>query len=107
MKKFQVSIRGDTNDADYITETSFMNEDELICLRKVADAINKCSESHNWITFDDDARYPLPRELYANILTQDDIEWFGDLLPYGERGIHSVDRIEIVEIVVGSEERLV
>lgn len=100
MKQYEVKIVADTNDGDYITEISKINEEKIQLLHKVVNIIKtKFTNNHsNWENseygnYDND-----PKQVYKNDLTEDEIEWFDNLLPYGEIGIHTIVSIEYYEL---------
>lgn len=107
MKKVLI-IKADTNDGDYITSEREINENfDMARLQKVVNAIkdfNAMSKQTNGGKWSDN-NWPeheyqdgSPGELYGKVLTGDDIEFFSNLRPYGEDGIHTIESIRIVEI---------
>lgn len=101
MKNLLVIV-GDTNDADYITETHLLDPDEiydaelLSLLPKVSKALKDCKDRHNW----PDSEYSkiFVRELYNGILTDEDIDIFQEYAPHGEYGIHTIKSIDVYDI---------
>lgn len=97
-----ITVTADTNDADYITNTQILNEDDLPTIKKVIKAIKDFDSKHqrgtgqyNWYA----RRRPGPREVYEDILTEEEIEIFEEYIPYGEDGIHTIESVEIYEVI--------
>lgn len=118
-----IVIKADTNDADYVTsETKVADyeeygEDVVGMVKRVAEAIRIVTAQrkaksptgyinfHNWDTgcFRSDSESP--SDVYAGLLSDDDIEFFNDIAPAGHGyGIHTIASIRIVEIT--DEERV-
>jgi hypothetical protein len=103
-----ILVKADTNDADYITRSSKLNEEDLPTILKVVAEIKafdartrRGSGEYNWY-----ARYEHygrkrsgPREVYEDVLTEEEIEIFEEYIPYGEDGIHTIESVEIFEII--------
>ncbi len=97
MKRILV-IKADTNDADYITSEHNVSNwptEAFVSLTKIANAIKDCSNHFNWPYGEYDGN---PRAIYGGILTDDEIDFFNDLVPYGEWGIHTIKSIRILTI---------
>ena len=117
-RKFAV-ITVDTNDADYLSQTIEINEEQALMLARVANAIkefepydgkefmaghhHKCR--HNFPIGEclrDDLGEKSPEEYYVNdkkTITREDYQEFLDLLPYGEYGSHTVTTITILAVI--------
>lgn len=109
MWQYQVIVKADTNDADYITNITKWDEDEYMAnmpmLRKVCNAIKKNRGS--WPNGEmSGGRRGTTSTLYleTGLLTAEEIEFFDEITPYGEHGIHTIESVKVVEIV--SEEEL-
>lgn len=100
--KTVVIIQGDHNDADYVTSECDITDDPktLEVIHKVVNAMKnykkKNPHSHNWESYGEPDIY----EKYKDVLTEDEIQWFSDLVPYapdpGE--IHTIESVRIVKI---------
>jgi hypothetical protein len=44
-----------------------------------------------------------PQEIYAGVLTPEQVELFQDLCPFGEYGIHTITKITVVEYISEKE----
>lgn len=101
MKKY-IEIKGDCNDGDLISERSEITDEQIEYILPVIEAIKNCQEDHNWPTLEwgDDS----PLSLYEDILTEEQIDVFGDFVPYGETGIHTIHSITILHVT--KEEKL-
>lgn len=98
MKRILI-IEADTNDADYITsETDITDwpEETLDALTKITSVIKECTNYHNWPNSEYDNSL---EEVYSELLSQEDIEFFSDICPYGEYGIHTIVSVRILTIV--------
>jgi hypothetical protein len=90
MEKYELVIKADTNDGDYVTSTTAVSEETIEKLKPIVEAIKAKGRRHNW-----------PRHEYgdSNVetlypeLTRDQIELFDDLRPYGEHGIHTIESV--------------
>ena len=102
--KHIVIVRGDTNDADYITKETILTDENTEILRKVTKAIKQRNTDNNdkpnWHNWDNsEFRRGSVIDEYEELLTEDDIEYFSDeFVPYGEHGIHTIESIRIVKI---------
>lgn len=103
-----ILVKADTNDADYITNASELNEEDLPTILKVVAAIKdfdsrnrRGSGKYNWYARDEhySLSRPSPHEVYEDILTEEEIEIFEEYIPYGEDGIHTIESVEIFEII--------
>lgn len=102
MKKYLLVIKADTNDADYVYTVEEKTEKQLDIerLRRIAKAISTCKANYNWCvgeTFNEEFDVA-PEELYKDVLSPEDIEWFDELRPHGEYGIHTIEYINVYEI---------
>ena len=95
LEKF-VFVKGDMNDADYISEETKLNEADLDLIRKVSKAL--AENEYLWPTseWDDES----VSEVYDGVLTNQEISTFSKYVPYGEGGIRSIESIEIREVRV-------
>ena len=96
MTQYLIVVEGDTNDADYISETTTIDSEYLEEIKPVIAAIKAGGHSHNWPKHD--YVNERPKDLYPE-LTEAQIDAFSDLTPRGENGIHSVGSIYLYEIV--------
>jgi len=93
MNYYRLTIVGDTNDADYVTEISKISEETLDDVIKPVVSVLK-KNSYNW-DLSDHVIEKYPSELYAGILTQQQIYDFSEFCPYGEDGIHTIESVKI------------
>lgn len=102
-------IKGDTNDADYITETTKLSDAAyakyLPLIKKVAQAIKNRSHLHenNWPN--SQYSHKTFEDLYIdnNILTEEEIETFDQFVPHELEGVHSIRSIRILKYVEDKE----
>ena len=89
-----IYIQGDTNDADYVGELSKVTDKQLKLIEPVMKAIGACKKDHNYPKGDmvDDTS---AEDMYGDIPGFDE---FDNLVPYGEHGIHTIERIEVLEV---------
>lgn len=103
MKKM-LFIVADTNDADYVTgEYDITNNKELEELvRRVIPVIKKV-ERHNWTSHEYIDQ--TPKDLYEGKLSDEDIDWFDEIVPRNEIGLHTIISIKI-RIITEEEDLL-
>lgn len=96
--KYELVITADTNDADYITSTNTVTMAEIEAIMPVIEAIKQFNanvkewnDRHNWPT--SEYADSSPEELYPD-LDEDLLNKFGDYVPYGENGVHTIESIE-------------
>jgi len=105
MKSYEIVVTADTNDADYIVETSVITEEELEKFKPVFDAINKFNTDlgnkwgHNWPMHDrtDETLETIYPDVDPELLS-----WFDEcFVPHsGECGVHTIESIVYYEIPV-------
>ena len=95
MNYYRLKIVGDVNDADYVTEISKISEKTLEdVIKPVVSVLRK--NSYNWDLSGNEKK---PADLYADLLTQEQIDNFSEFCPYGEYGIHTIESIKITPFV--------
>ena len=120
--KSQIIIEVDTNDADYNTQVSEIDEGDLLVVRKIAELIKEFkpykseykssssgevrtwNHSHNWPEGDilrDDLGEKDSMELYG--LTEEEHDIFSNYLPWCEYGFHTIESIKIFPLVESEE----
>lgn len=94
-----IVIEADTNDGDYITNQCSITEEELATIMPVIAEITKLKAKggNTWDTREWESEEVRPEAVYAEVLTQKQISIFNDYVPYGEFGVHSIERITIIE----------
>lgn len=112
MKKY-IIVTADTNDADYISEKSEISDEDLELIKPVIEQLkirrDKLNEDrdknwnewrHNWET-SEYGRLGDASKMYVEtkLLTQEQVDLFGEYVPYGEDGVHTIESIEIIEVV--------
>lgn len=93
MKK--IIINADTNDGDYITSINTISEETLEKIIPVINAITNCKLSHNYPT-DECVQDKSAEDLYGEI---NGFKEFNELLPYATYGMHTIESIELLNIV--------
>jgi len=99
---YEISIKVDTNDADYITGTTEITSKDLELIRPLIAAIQKFNEDHkgehNVYNYPfHEFREDDPRKPYG--FSDEVHDLFEDLCPYGEHGFHTVELITITPAV--------
>lgn len=107
-------IVADTNDANYVERWTPLNYPEdsnyyaelekvvprvLEGIKKKASDLKeegKLCNFNNW-PCGEYCREVLT-EFYSGYISEEDLDFFNDLLPYGEYGIHTIESIEVVKI---------
>ena len=99
--KYELVITADTNDADYATSTNTVTQETIDKLSPIIKAIKdrnattrRGSGQYNWRIGEYATKNEGPDVVYDGILTEDQIEFFSDLVPHGEYGIHTIESIE-------------
>lgn len=105
MKKY-IEIICDTNDADYITKKSLINDEGLELIQPLINKI-KNVKGHNFPNFEDEKDDLI--KLYPDYFTLDEdgdlipktksSELFLYLIPKGEYGVHTIKSIIILEVI--------
>lgn len=99
-------IEGDTNDADYISEATTIEDKDadkkLPLIRKVAKLM---SEGHNWNSSEYADQGEDTESVYVatGLLTEAEVEEFTDYVPYGENGVHSLSSITLHKVISTEE----
>lgn len=98
-------VTADCNDADYVMEKSEIFENDLEdVIKPIIKVLNEKKERdkdnwnkhHNWVTSEYSSDES-PKEMYKEFdITDEQIDAFNDYVPYGEYGVHTIERIEIV-----------
>lgn len=105
---FSITVKADTNDADYIEQTSDITQEQIDRFRPLFSAMILVAEhkrNHDWNgTYNwPDSEYRdegTPKSVYEPYgISEEIIEEFGDFVPYGEYGVHTIESITIREIV--------
>lgn len=103
-----IVVIADTNDADYVSsiikenkQPSYFSPKNLTRFKRIVEVVKK-EDRHNW----DNSEFggTTPKIMYEEVLTEDDIDFFEEYLPYGEYGIHTIKSVEIYTVI--SEEVL-
>lgn len=93
-KIFELSVTADTNDADYVTSTQTVSQNQIDGMLPIIEMIkNYKGHNYNWCIGDIARKGEGPKDIYPE-LTEEAFEWFSDFLPYGEYGIHTIESIE-------------
>ena len=103
--KYEIAIKVDTNDADYYTEVSEIDSDELQLIKPLIEAIRVWTEEnrenwndHNYSTHEYGHSSQPPRERYE--FPEEVHEFFEDLCGHpGEHGFHTIESITITPAV--------
>lgn len=105
MKKFLIAITVDSNDGDYLTQISSIDEDSISKIKPLIDEI-KCFKPYKVNLFTFTHNYPVgemlrtdlkeksPKQLYPKI-KKDIFEKFEELCPCSEYGFHSIVSISV------------
>jgi len=94
-------IKADTNDGDYIhnivTIESARDKKEIQELLERVVPVLSAESDHNWEN--GDCGNSAEEYVAKGKMTQADAEHFGDLVPYGEYGIHSIEDITLYDVM--------
>jgi len=94
-----IEIKGDYNDADYVTESFEASAKTEALVRKVCTAIKTSMETQRWQNWDEDNRQA--RYVEPGLLTIEEVEWFNGLVPCGPdpSEVHTIESVIISPIV--------
>jgi hypothetical protein len=106
---YVIIMEGDINDGDMITEATVITNSEykkhgygklttfdVELFRKIAKIVMDKNGKNGRYETNDQASTSLNNQ-YKDLLTEDEIEFFNDFVPYHEYGIHTIDSIILVE----------
>lgn len=92
---YEIVITADTNDGDYVTKISDITSEDLKRFTPLISEIAKRVNNHNWVTSeygDDEDR---PENMYSQFA--ESVEEFGEFVPHGEDGVHTIESIVYYE----------
>lgn len=108
MKKYLI-VQADTNDGDYVTKKTEINDKDLSKFRSILDKVEReetvyydkrtpiygKSTSIKWATLD-----IADSELWEQHpeLTEKECDFVGNYIPNGEYGVHTIESIDILEV---------
>jgi len=99
--KYKLVIEADTNDADYVTEITDIDKEDLDSFRPIIEAIKNCKNEYNWECDHSDS--PTLEELYPDFIDTDAFNYFQDCVPSWENGVHSINSITVYHVVKEEE----
>jgi hypothetical protein len=98
-------VKADENDADYVTQETVIPDNKegletLALVQKVSDLIRERSVNqphlYNWGHF----RGGETRESVYPTLTEEELDIFSDLVPHGQEGVHTIEKIELRHVTI-------
>jgi hypothetical protein len=106
----KILVKGDTNDADYVTEITDIDQEELESIRPIVKAIQDCKSEYNWECDHYDS--PKLEELYPQFVESwketeygkypvftGAFELFRGCCPSGgDLGIHSIESVTVYHV---------
>lgn len=96
MKKYLI-VTADTNDGDYVTDKSEITEEQILIIQNVCKVLKK---DPSWGTMDmEDRRNSPERFVKSGKLTQEEVDTMHEFCPSGEYGIHTIESVEIIEVI--------
>ena len=111
----ELVIKADYNDADYITETNTISEEDLELIKpliakiaefprrsRIKNAVGDRDMTHNYDTSGHHRNDVGGNEYYSQFFPQEVMDMFEELLPYGgdDMGIHTIVSIEVYPVPV-------
>lgn len=114
MSKLYLEITADSRDSDYVTSRNEISTDLIMKFMPLIEAIKK-QKGHNWNTSDYRGYENDPSIMYKEFMIKDSskseyecdndlVTIFGQFVPFGENGVHTIKNINLIEVV--KEERL-
>lgn len=91
-KIYELSVIADANDADYVSDTNKVSEEDIKAMKPIIEMI-KNKKGHNWVVGEVARQGEGPMDVYPD-LTKDAFEWFSEFIPRGEYGVHTIESIE-------------
>lgn len=98
MSKFLMIVTVDENDADYIKREYWVTQETIDKIKPIWKVVKK-NRNDNWVTGDVARAGEKPQDMYKGILSKKEIEFFDSYIPSGEFGAHTIESIEIHEVV--------
>lgn len=89
-------VTADTNDADYVTDVTEINNEDLIRVKKIFSMLPK-KKRHNWPDHDDYQKGNI-FDKYKK-LTEEDFDFINGYIPHGEYGIHTIESVRVLEVI--------
>lgn len=91
-----VRVEADTNDADYVEKFSQVRDGHVTLIRKVAEAVGACTAPYNWPS----SEYVdgSVEEVYAAVLTEEDVDAFCDYIPQYGHEVHTIETIQFINV---------
>lgn len=84
----EIVIKVDINDADYLISINpVIRKKDIKELKRIFSVIKE--EGGNWQD---------PNDLYKDKLSEDDIQWIDELLPFSENGYNTIESVTIKTI---------
>lgn len=101
----EIIIKADCNDGDYVYSFRNIDEEDVKILHIIANVIRNLTTGkrepfHNWNTSEYKRESELtPYQMYvlSGLLTESQFDFFAELAPYGEFGIHTINSIKLIE----------
>lgn len=101
MKDYLLIIEADTDDGDYITQTVYLSAHKVRflepILKKVSAALATRYNDYNWSN-GGHREIANPKEIYKDLLKEEEIAEFENYVPYGQYGIHTITSIKLIKI---------
>lgn len=95
--KYTVKITAFENDADYIEAETTIENYEIDRIKRIA-AIIWSFPKRRWYTYEQKHGENDPYVIYKSFIPKNDIDFFNNLVPCSEFGIHTIISIEIREV---------
>jgi hypothetical protein len=104
---YVIIMEGDINDGDMITEATVITNNEykrygksiafdVELFRKIAKIVMDKNGKNGRYETNDQASTPLKNQ-YKDLLTEEELEFFNNFVPYHEYGIHTIYSIILIE----------
>jgi hypothetical protein len=97
MKKYLL-VQADENDADYLTERNLVTDKQIEKIKPIVAVLNK--KGYNWGTSEYVDEEDTPEALYVKtgLLTEEQVEFFNEFVPYGSHGVHTIESVSILVV---------
>jgi len=94
---YELTIQVDTNDGDYISNSTDITENDLTFIKSIVSKLHKDTNGNYRWEYGEYCRVEnTPDNLYD--ISDEDIEQFQEFCPYGEHGFHTLVSIQYCPI---------
>ena len=98
-KMYVLITAADTNDGDEITQKIILEYKYIQTLKDIVSKLPRYPKS-KYIPWENGQRGNTGEELIKKgVLTEEEVDFFNEITPYGEFGIHTIISIDILKVI--------